>query len=161
MWRGAGWDRLQWPDERTGQKHDWSKHKADVIESQIIGPAMTPGHLAAAAEGAEKRYDARVGRAMDVALPHELGTKEQWALLRGFGLQLRDTYGCAVCVNLHQPNVKGDSRNTHGHIFMTARAVDEKGNSPPIKSAASMIARPARWKSSASGKCGRRAATAP
>lgn len=120
--------RIKLTDERTGQKHDWSKHKADVIESQIIGPAMTPGHLAAAAEGAEKRYDARVGRAMDVALPHELGTKEQWALLRGFGLQLRDTYGCAVCVNLHHPNVKGDSRNTHGHIFMTARAVDEKGN---------------------------------
>jgi len=120
--------RTKLTDERTGQKHDWSKHKGDVIESQIIGPAMTPGHLAAAAEGAEKRYDARVGRAMDVALPHELGTKEQWALLRGFGLQLRDTYGCAVCVNLHHPNVKGDSRNTHGHIFMTARAVDEKGN---------------------------------
>lgn len=120
--------RSKLTDERTGQKHDWSKHRGDVIESQILGPAMTPGHLAAAAEGAEKRYDARVGRAMDIALPHELSTNEQWALLRGFGLQLRDTYGCAVCVSLHHPNGKGDSRNTHGHIFMTARAVDEKGN---------------------------------
>lgn len=120
--------RSKLTDDRTGQKHDWSKHKADVIESQIIGPAMTPTQLAAAAEGSEKRYDARVGRAMDIALPHELGAEEQWALLRGFSLQLRDTYGCAVCVSLHHPNGKGDIRNTHGHIFMTARAVDEKGN---------------------------------
>ncbi len=120
--------RTKLTDERTGQKHDWSKHKNDVIESQIIGPGMTPEQLAGGAEKAEKRCDARVGRAMDVALPHELGTKEQWALLRGFGLQLRDTYGCAVCVNLHHPTVKGDSRNTHGHVFMTTRAVDEKGN---------------------------------
>ena len=99
-----------------------------MIESQIIGPAMTPGQLAIGSELAEKRYDARVGRAMDVALPHELGTKEQWSLLRGFALQLRDTYGCALFVSLHHPNRKGDDRNTHGHIFMTARSVDDAGH---------------------------------
>ena len=99
-----------------------------VIEWQIIGPNMTPGELAARAEQAEKRWDARVGRAMDVALPHELNTKAQWDLLRGFGLQLRDTYGAALCVSLHHPNTKGDHRNVHGHIFMTTRAVDEDGN---------------------------------
>ena len=115
-------------NERTGEKHDWSKHKADVIESQIIGPAMPPGELAARAERAEKRWDARVGRAMDVALPHELNTKAQWELLRGFGLQSRDTYGAALCVSLHHPNTKGDHRNVHGHIFMTTRAVDDEGN---------------------------------
>ncbi len=115
-------------NERTGEKHDWSKHKADVIEWQIVGPAMQPGELAARAERAEKRWDARVGRAMDVALPHELNTKAQWELLRGFGLQLRDTYGAGLCVSLHHPNAKGDHRNVHGHIFMTARAVDEDGN---------------------------------
>jgi hypothetical protein len=52
----------------------------------------------------------------------------QWELLRGFGLQLRDTYGAALCVSLHQPNAKGDNRNVHGHIFMTGRVVDEEGN---------------------------------
>jgi MobA/MobL family len=69
-----------------------------------------------------------VGRAMDVALPSELTTKAQWDLLRGFALQLRDTYGAALCVSLHHPNAKGDHRNVHGHIFMTSRAVDEEGN---------------------------------
>jgi hypothetical protein len=113
---------------RTGEKHDWSKHKADVIDSQIIGPAMQPGELAARAEQAEKRWDARVGRAMDVAVPHELSTKAQWDLVRGFGLQLRDTYGVALCVSLHRPNAKGDDRNVHGHLFMTTRAVDVDGN---------------------------------
>ncbi len=89
---------------------------------------MQPGELAARAEQAEKRWDARVGRAMDVAVPHELSTKAQWDLVRGFGLQLRDTYGAALCVSLHRPNAKGDDRNVHGHIFMTTRAVDADGN---------------------------------
>ena len=120
--------RSKLTNERTGEKHDWSKHKADVIDWQIIGPPMEPGELAARAEQAEKRWDARVGRAMDIAVPHELNTKAQWELLRGFGLQLRDTYGVALCVSLHHPNTKGDHRNTHGHIFMTTRAVDAEGN---------------------------------
>ena len=120
--------RCKLTNERTGEKHDWSKHKQDVIEWQIIGPKMAAGELAMRAEQAEKRWDARVGRAMDVALPHELSTKAQWDLLRGFGLQLRDTYGAALCVSLHHPNTKGDNRNVHGHIFMTSRVVDEEGN---------------------------------
>ena len=99
-----------------------------MIEWQIIGPKIAPGELAVRAEQAEKRWDARVGRAMDVALPHELSTKAQWDLLRGFGLQLRDTYGAALCVSLHRPNTKGDQRNAHGHIFMTSRVVDEDGD---------------------------------
>lgn len=120
--------RSKLTNERTGEKHDWSKQKADLIEWQVIGPKMEPGELAARAEQAEKRWDARVGRSMDVALPHELNTSAQWDLLRGFGLQLRDTYGAGLCVSLHQPNTKGDHRNVHGHIFMTTRTVDEDGN---------------------------------
>jgi MobA/MobL family len=120
--------RCKLTNERTGEKLDWSKHKQDVIQWQIIGPKMQPGELAAREERAEKRCDARVGRAMDVALPNELTPKAQWELLRGFGLQLRDTYGAALCVSLHHANAKGDQRNVHGHIFMTSRAVDEEGN---------------------------------
>ena len=120
--------RCKLTNERTGETHDWSKHKEDVIQWQIIGPKMAPGELAVRAEQAEKRWDARVARAMDVALPNELTTKAQWDLLRGFGLQLRDTYGAALCVSLHHPNANGDQRNVHGHIFMTSRAVDEEGN---------------------------------
>jgi hypothetical protein len=120
--------RCKLTNERTGEKLDWSKHKQDVIQCQIIGPNIQPGELAARAEQAEKRWDARVGRAMDVALPNELSTRAQWDLLRGFGLQLRDTYGAALCVSLHHPNTKGNHRNVHGHIFMTCRAVDEDGN---------------------------------
>jgi len=120
--------RCKLTNERTGEKLDWSKHKQDVIQWQIIGPNMRPEELAARVEQAEKRWDARVGRAIDVALPNELSTKAQWDLLRGFGLQLRDTYGAALCVSLHHPNAKGDIRNVHGHIFMTSRAVDDEGN---------------------------------
>lgn len=126
--------RCKLTNERTGEKHVWSKHKADVIDWKIIGPPMQPGELAARAEQAEKRWDARVGRAMDIAVPHELNTKAQWELVRGFGLQLRDTYGVALCVSLHHPNTKGDERNVHGHIFMTNRVVDADGNFSKTKS---------------------------
>ena len=120
--------RCKLMNERTGETLDWSKHRQDLIQWQVIGPNMQPGELAARSERAENRWDARVGRAMDVALPHELTPRAQWDLLRGFGLQLRDTYGAALCVSLHHPNSKGDQRNVHGHIFMTSRAVDEEGN---------------------------------
>ena len=83
--------RCKLTNERTGETHDWTKQKADLLEWQVIGSKMEPGELARRAEQAEKRWDARVGRAMDVALPHELNTTAQWDLLRGFGLQLRDT----------------------------------------------------------------------
>jgi hypothetical protein len=63
-----------------------------------------------------------------MALRNELSTEGQWDLLCGFGLQLRDTCGAALCVSLHQPNTKGHNRNVHGQIFMTSRAVDENGN---------------------------------
>jgi hypothetical protein len=49
-------------NERTGEKHDWSKHEQDVIEWQIILPKITPGELTMRAEQAEKRWDGRVGR---------------------------------------------------------------------------------------------------
>lgn len=91
---------------------------------------------------------------MDVAFLHELNTKAQWELLRGFGLQLRDTYGSALCVSLHPPNTKGDHRNVHGHIFMTTRAVDADGNFQRRRFALSTTANLAVSKSSESETCG-------
>jgi hypothetical protein len=37
-------------NERTGEKLDWSKHKQDVIQWQVIGPNIRP------AERAENRW---------------------------------------------------------------------------------------------------------
>ena len=68
--------RCKLTNERTGEKHDWSKHKEDVIQWQVIGPNMQPGELATRAERAENRWDARVGRALDVALPKESASSE-------------------------------------------------------------------------------------
>jgi hypothetical protein len=67
--------RCKLTNSRNGERHDWSKHKQDVIEWQIIGPKMAPSELAMRAVQAEKRWDARVGRAMDVALPTSLARK--------------------------------------------------------------------------------------
>jgi hypothetical protein len=74
--------RCKLTNGRTGEKHDWSKHERDVIKWQVIGPKMAPDELSTRAEQAEKRWDARVGRAMDVALPNQLSMKAQWEVLR-------------------------------------------------------------------------------
>ena len=34
--------RCKLTNERTGEKHDWSKHKADVLDWQVIGPRNLP-----------------------------------------------------------------------------------------------------------------------
>jgi hypothetical protein len=46
--------RCKLTNERTGEKLDWSKHKQDVIQWQVIGPNVQPGELAARAERASK-----------------------------------------------------------------------------------------------------------
>ena len=55
---------------------------------------MRPGELAARADQAEKRWDARVGRAMDVALPIELSTKRSGTFCAG------SVFNCAILMEL-------------------------------------------------------------
>jgi len=42
--------RCKLTNERTGEKHDWTKQKADLLEWQVIGPKMEPSELARRAE---------------------------------------------------------------------------------------------------------------
>ena len=64
---------------------------------------------------------------MDVALPHELNTEEAGSTVRGFGLELRDTYGAA----LYEPapsEYEGRPSQCPRTYFHDDRAVDEEGN---------------------------------
>jgi hypothetical protein len=38
--------RCKLTNSRNGETHDWSKHKQELIEWQIIGPKMAPRELA-------------------------------------------------------------------------------------------------------------------
>lgn len=113
-------------DERTGETHDY-RRKSGVVSVEVVGFAGSPEALANAAEAAEVRRNACVGRSASLALPHELTPDRRQALARGYALWMRDTYGVAAVVAIHEPHRDGDARNHHAHVFTTDRRVSEEG----------------------------------
>lgn len=123
---------LSLDDPTTGERHDYTR-RAGVLSVDMLAP---PGAVAwatdstqvwAQVEQAETRKNARVGREVVMALPHELDPKARRALAREVGQFLVDRYGCAVQAAVHAPDKGGDERNYHAHILMTPRQVGADG----------------------------------
>ena len=116
-------------DERTGEVHDYTR-KQGVEHTDIVFPHgvnMSREELWNAAEGAEKRKDARIAREFELALPAELTKEQRRELATGFARHLVEQYGVAADVALHEPNRKGDQRNHHAHILVTTRQISAQG----------------------------------
>jgi Ti-type conjugative transfer relaxase TraA len=123
-------------DRRLGQTWDYSRRRG-VEHTEIVLPtaavqrdihwARDRENLWNAAEGAEKRKDARIAREHEVALPHELNKTQQIELLRAFATQIANRYNVAVDFALHRPHEKGDKRNFHAHIYSTTREITPTG----------------------------------
>lgn len=113
-------------DERTGQKHDYTK-KQGVLHTKIITPdnsQISRSDLWNMAEKSEKRKDARVAREWLVALPHELNQQDRNQLAERFAHSLVQRYGCAADIAIHTPDKEGDNRNYHAHILLTTRKLE-------------------------------------
>lgn len=116
-------------DERTGEVHDYTR-KQGVEHTELAFPSgvnMSREELWNAAEGAEKRKDARIAREFELALPAELNKEQRRELATGFARHLVEQYGVAADVALHEPNRKGDQRNHHAHILITTRQISAQG----------------------------------
>jgi len=116
-------------DKRTGEVHDYTR-KQGVEHADVILPSgvnLDREQLWNAAETAEKRKDARVGREFELALPAELTKEQRRELATDFAKSLVDKYGVAADVAIHEPNRKGDQRNHHAHILITTRQVTPEG----------------------------------
>ena len=116
-------------DERTGEVHDYTR-KQGVEYTEIVFPSgvnMSREELWNAAEGAEKRKDARIAREFELALPAELTKEQRRELATDFARHLVKQYGVAADVALHEPNRKGDQRNHHAHILITTRQISAQG----------------------------------
>ena len=116
-------------DERTGEVHDYTR-KQGVEHTELVFPHgvnMSREDLWNAAEGAEKRKDARIAREFELALPAELTKEQRRELATGFARHLVEQYGVAADVALHEPNRKGDQRNHHAHILITTRQISVQG----------------------------------
>jgi hypothetical protein len=79
------------------------------------------------AEGAELRWDSRLGRDIVVGLPHQLSDIQQQALLGAFSTILCLRWKTAVLEAKHRPSKYGDRRNDHGHLFAASRVVNHSG----------------------------------
>lgn len=119
-------------DQTTGLIHDYTR-RGGVLSVDMLAPkdaptwAADPSQLWNAAEAAETRKNARVGRELVVGLPHELTADARRDLAGDIGRMLVDRYGVAVQVAVHAPDRGGDDRNFHAHIFMTSREMTPQG----------------------------------
>lgn len=119
-------------DRRTGEVHDY-RRRTGVVATALFGPtgALDGGGREAAwnaAEAAERRRDAVVGRELTVALPAELSADERAALARDFATQLAREEGVLVDLAIHAPARRGDERNHHGHLLFSTRVVAVDGD---------------------------------
>ena len=113
-------------DQRTGEKHDYSKRHGVEI-SQIITPdesEIARADLWNLAEAAEKRKDSTTAREYEIALPSELDPEQRKELALEFGRLIVARHGVAVDVAIHAPTEKGDQRNHHAHIMATTRKLE-------------------------------------
>lgn len=123
-------------DERSGELHNYSRRR-DVVHAEIFLPSQFDGisnswarnreTLWNTAEHAEKRYNARVAREYEVALPVELDAAQRVSLARAFSREIAERYKVAVDLSVHDPRPDGDSRNYHAHLLTTTREVTPMG----------------------------------
>ena len=120
-------------NKRTGEVYDYSR-KHGIIDSFAFFPAgidtswvMDREQLWNAVEEAEKRKDARLGREIVLALPSELSSTERKALAEEMAQHVADRYGMAVDAAIHAPSGKGDDRNFHVHMLISARRITPNG----------------------------------
>ena len=118
-------------NERDGLVHDYTR-RGGVEDAFLVLPknaawAEDRSALWNAAEGAEKRKDAKVAREYELALPHELNPAQRRSLARGFAQEVVKRFGVAADTAIHAPHPEGDQRNWHAHVLTTTRVVTAEG----------------------------------
>jgi Ti-type conjugative transfer relaxase TraA len=120
-------ERLQ-QDGIGGVMHDYSR-KAGVVHKEILAPDNAPEwarnrvQLWNEIDRIELRKDAQLAREVEVALPVELGLREQVELLRGFVQAQFVARGMVADIAIHHDN----PQNPHAHVLLTLREIGPNG----------------------------------
>lgn len=116
-------------DLRTGEKHDYTR-RSGVAFSALCLPGNATADRAEfwnQVEAHHRRGDAITCREVEVSLPAELGADARQHVAHAFAKHLADTYGVAADLAIHEPSRRGDERNHHAHILLSACAVSADG----------------------------------
>lgn len=108
----------------------------DILFSEIMIPENAPreflglGMLLEAAERAERRYDARVGRVIRLTLPNdvEITNEERIKLARDYVISAFINQNMCAVLAIHEgKNVIPSKNNPHAHVMVMDRPVDKNG----------------------------------
>lgn len=127
-------------DSYTGKVYDYSRRE-DVSYRDVLLPSaapvsfLNPQVLMDAANQAERRSDARMGRVIDIALPRELDAELWVKLIREYAQSNFTSNGHVVVAAMHTGEPKpGDKtrtgNNPHAHLLVLTRPLDERGFQP-------------------------------
>lgn len=117
-------------DERTGERHNYSRKAGELLFEGIYAPKDAPdwthdrAKLWNHVEAFERRSDAQLARSFDIALPHELTVEQSRYAIQDW---VRDNFmrkGLIADVAIHAPGVEGDVRNVHAHVLVVMRKLD-------------------------------------
>lgn len=119
-------------DTTSHTVHRYSQRKG-VAAAHMLAPEGAPSwcrdpHTFWDANDAwETRANARVARELEVSLPHELTDAQRERLAVALGQELVDRFKVVVLVAIHEPSERGDQRNHHVHLLMSAREIGSQG----------------------------------
>lgn len=122
--------RTTMTDERTGERHDFSRRAADVLFQGVYAPADAPdwtrdrSQLWNHVEAFEKRRDAQLAKVFDIALPHELSLEQNRRLLQDWIRENFTRKGLVADAVIHGPDRASDPRNIHAHVAVMLRKLD-------------------------------------
>jgi len=115
-------------DPLTGETHDY-RRRHDVLHTEILAPegaemlTATRAGLWRRVEMIETRSNARLAREFEIALPRELTTEQQIALVRDWAEQNLVSRGMIADVAIHSPHRDQGEENPHAHILTTTREI--------------------------------------
>jgi hypothetical protein len=117
-------------DERTGLIFNYSRRKG-VVSTRLVFPSgqICPDRADFwnRVERHHRRGDAVLGREVVVALPAELQADQRERLAMTFAAEIAERFGVAADCAVHEPSGRGDDRNHHAHILLSACLVESGG----------------------------------
>lgn len=115
-------------------KYNYSKN--DLVYSEVLVPDYAPRRLhdlstlLSEIDLAEKRYDARTGRAVRLTLPNdkEISDEDRIELTRNYVKDEFVSKGMCAVIAIHEGRNEDPAKNNpHAHVLITDRPVDENG----------------------------------